>query len=409
MNVLITDGENRSALAATRSLGRCGYRVIVSANRIPCLSSVSRFCARGVQAPDPMGACSQYIETVQRIVDSENIDLMVPMTEQSIYLINRARTVLPHTLCIACADQEAMDAVSDKSRLIRLAEALNIPTPRTIHLADADALDRHIEFIDRYPVVVKPSHSKIITNNGIVSGTVRYAANPKELRGLYASDRALRYPSMIQELITGPGTGLFTLFDKDRHRVLFSHRRILEKPPAGGVSVVSESVALDPEMVEAARRLLSSVGWQGVAMVEFKRDINDGKAKLMEINGRFWGTLQLAFACGVDFPKLLIDYVQGKQLPAKTIEYVVGHRLQWVLGSLDHLLIRLKSVKGTAGPMDAGHSLWGAVAELLPIGAQNTSMDVVDRNDIRPWIHELRNYLKRGASAALPKFLARPI
>ena len=138
-----------------------------------------------------------------------------------------------------------------------------------------------------------------------------YAENKAILENLYKTKEVLKYPSMIQEKIIGPGTGLFTLYDKNRHLALFSHKRIREKPPSGGVSVVSESVPLDNEMVDAADKLLSAVGWTGVAMVEFKRDVRDGKAKLMEINGRFWGTLQLAVASGVDFPVLLIEYLQA--------------------------------------------------------------------------------------------------
>ena len=148
---------------------------------------------------------------------------------------------------------------------------------------------------------------------------------------------------MIQEKIIGPGTGLFTLYDTNRHLALFSHRRIREKPPSGGVSVVSESVPLDKEMVAAADKLLSAVGWTGVAMVEFKRDLKDGKAKLMEINGRFWGTLQLAVSSGVDFPVLLLEYLQGKPPADPIANYEIGHKLKWFLGTLDHLIIRLKN------------------------------------------------------------------
>ena len=63
---------------------------------------------------------------------------------------------------------------------------------------------------------------------------------------------------MIQEKINGPGTGIFTLFDKNRHLTLFSHQRLLEKPPSGGVSVISESVPLDAELVEAAPKPIDS-------------------------------------------------------------------------------------------------------------------------------------------------------
>ena len=83
----------------------------------------------------------------------------------------------------------------------------------------------------------------------------------------------------------------------------------LEKPPSGGVSVFSESVSLEDEMVLSAEKLLSAVGWTGVAMVEFKRDLKDGRAKLMEINGRFWGHSNWQFRPGLIFqPFLLITY-----------------------------------------------------------------------------------------------------
>ena len=208
--------------------------------------------------------------------------------------------------------------------------------------------------------------------------------------------RSLRYPSMIQEKIIGPGTGLFTLYDKDRHLALFSHRRLREKPPSGGVSVLSESVPLDEEMVEAADRLLSAVGWTGVAMVEFKRDHRDGKAKLMEINGRFWGSLQLAIACGVDFPGLFLDYHQGKR-PAETIrDYRVGHRLKWFLGTLDHLLIRLKHNRAALNlPPDAPSRI-GALAEFLKIWGGDSSFDVFDQNDIGPFLFEARSYVRQA-------------
>ncbi len=49
-------------------------------------------------------------------------------------------------------------------------------------------------------------------------------------------------------------------------------------------------------------RCCGALDWTGVAMVEFKLDARDGVAKLMEINGRFWGSLQLADRRGRRFP-----------------------------------------------------------------------------------------------------------
>ena len=93
----------------------------------------------------------------------------------------------------------------------------------------------------------------------------------------------------------------------------FAHRRIREKPPSGGVSVLCESVAVDPMLKEYAERLLRAAEYRGVAMVEFRIG-TDGRPYLMEVNARFWGSLQLAIDCGVDFPWLYYQMLMGEKV-----------------------------------------------------------------------------------------------
>ncbi|MBA2883001.1 putative ATP-grasp superfamily ATP-dependent carboligase [Desulfosalsimonas propionicica] len=392
VSVLITDGENRSSLAAVRSLGNRGYRVVVAGKNIPCLASVSKLSSRAYRVPDPAKDPVGCNDAVLNIVTRENIDIVFPMTDLSVTLLNRVREKFPAKTTLACPPAEKTAKVADKAALFRLAETWGVAVPKTFYLSGAQDLAREIQKIKSYPVVVKPARSVVAENGEVISGGVRYAGSPLELESIYSSSRILQYPSMIQEKITGPGTGLFTLYDKDRHLALFSHRRVREKPPSGGVSVVSESVVLDPEMVEYAGRLLSEVKWQGVAMVEFKRDIRDGKPRLMEINGRFWGTLQLAIACGVDFPALLADKILGKNSGVQPGSYKVGHKLKWILGTLDHLVIRLKNDSRSLNlPPDAPSRL-GAIRDFLKIREKNCSFDVFDKKDLRPFLHEIKDY-----------------
>jgi predicted ATP-grasp superfamily ATP-dependent carboligase len=394
-NVMVTDGENRSALAVTRSLARRGCRVMVTASEAPSLAASSKFCSQGYTVPDPLREGGRYVAAIQEIVAKEKIDVVVPVTDVSTHLLNRIRGQFPPGLALACPGADKMAAVSDKLALFQLAEKLNVPTPQAFYLAGSEDLAGVIGQITEYPVVVKPALSRTPVKDGFLPGGIRYANSREELERLYATVPVLRYPSMIQEKIVGPGTGLFTLYDSDRHLALFSHRRLREKPPSGGVSVVSESVPLDEEMVEHARRLLSAVGWEGVAMVEFKRDQRDGKAKLMEINGRFWGTLQLAIGCGVDFPVLYLDFLQGKKPNRVIRDYRIGHKIKWFFGTLDHLLIRLKNNDGVLNLPPGSPSKLGAVKDFLKIWEKDTSFDVFDWNDPGPFLFEARNYLKR--------------
>lgn len=393
MKVLITDGENRSALAATRSLGRKGHDIIVTGLDSGNISACSKFCKRNYQTPNPLKDGMNYSEKIADIVTSEKIDIILPMTEQSIYQLNRVRDHLPKHVILACPCQEKMDAVSNKFRLFQLAQDLGVPIPETTFVSGIEDFLEKEPRIANFPAVVKPAFSKIADGDGLISAGVMYAADRNELRLLYETKTVLRYPSLIQEQIVGEGTGLFTLFDYDRHLALFSHRRLLEKPPSGGVSVMSESIPLDPEMVNSAEKLLSEVGWKGVAMVEFKRDIRDGKAKLMEINGRFWGSLQLAVSSGVDFPSLCLDYYQSRKSEAPRSHYTVGHSLKWHFGILDHLIIRLKKGNQLYN-LPESRTCWQVTMALLKQRGPNTSFDVYDSEDLKPFVAEARNYIR---------------
>src|SRR5439155_108988 len=111
-------------------------------------------------------------------------------------------------------------------------------------------------------------------------------------------------------------------------------RRLREKPPAGGVSVYRESIAAPPELVAAGTRLLEVLDWRGVAMVECKRDLATNRYVFMEVNGRLWGSLQLAIDAGVDFPALLVACASGREV-APVWDYQVGVRSRWVWGDVD--------------------------------------------------------------------------
>ena len=84
--------------------------------------------------------------------------------------------------------------------------------------------------------------------------------------------------------------------------LLFQHRRIREYPISGGVSTCCESMPLDPKLRDWSVALLKAMNWDGVAMVEFRYDEASGRAVLLEVNGRFWGSLPLAVHAGCDFP-----------------------------------------------------------------------------------------------------------
>lgn len=364
MRVLVTDGDTRAALACVRSLGRRGHEVTVAAERHPSLASVSRFSAGFEAYPDPWTQERSFIESIVEIASRRRTDVVLAVTDVTTSLLSESRQLLPRDCYLPLPDFESVSAAADKARMVQLAESMAVPVPRGTILEarpdDGEALVGGLE----YPVVIKPARSRYRAAAKWHSTGVRYAHDEAALRSSLSCLPPEAYPVLLQERIQGPGVGLFACFRNGLPVAIFSHRRLREKPPSGGVSVLCESTPPDPRAVEYATRLLSRLKWNGAAMVEFKRDARDDSLKLMEINGRLWGSLELAIASGVDFPRLLVEGEQADLAPPGT-GYRVGVRMRWLGGDFDALVTRLTAREGSLDlpPCHPGRlkSLWNFV------------------------------------------------
>ena len=129
-------------------------------------------------------------------------------------------------------------------------------------------------------------------------------------------------------------------------RTAIVHKRLREYPVHEEPSTSRVSIE-HPEPAEIGIELLKHLGWQGAAMVEFKMDEENGDIMLIEVNGRFWGSLPLAIKAGVDFPYLLYKLKLGENV-VPCYSYGVGVMHRWLMpGDLLWLFASLqKSQKG---------------------------------------------------------------
>lgn len=338
--VFVTDGDERAALAVTRSLGQQGVRVVVGAETARSLAGASRYCAGTWRYPPPLSDPSQFISSLVEVVRRFEITAIIPVTDDTIQVLAGLRDRFRPSVTGAIPTLESYNLVSDKCRLMKLAHELEIPVPKTVFVPDGN-IAALLDQVRAYPVVVKPGRSLVKVDERWIKTSVHFVSTAEELTDLYRRTLYLRNPSLIQQRIEGEGQGVFGLFDHGRPCALFAHRRIREKPPAGGVSVLRESIELPKPMVDYAVRLLERVKWHGVAMVEFKVDRQSTVPMLMEINGRFWGSLQLAIDAGLNFPYLLYQTMNGMPVVVPHNAYRIGTKSRWLLGDLDHLLARL--------------------------------------------------------------------
>ena len=304
-HVLVTDAGRGSAVAFIRSLGRRGWKVTAGDHDPASAGFRSRFTTERLLYPRPSEHPDAVVDAILRRVERDGIDLVVPITDELGLPLAEARERFAGRTTLAIPEPEALAATHDKSATFAMAERLGIAVPAT-RVVEVGARSADVGSELGFPVVIKPIASReVLADRTIRSNVVSYAADPAGLRARLAS-----LPSgttvMLQRWVPGDGIGVELLMDHGRPLVAFEHRRLREFPPTGGASSLRESVALDADLHDQAVRMLSELGWTGLAMVEFRRG-RDGVGYLMEINGRVWGSLPLAVRAGVDFPGRLAD------------------------------------------------------------------------------------------------------
>jgi predicted ATP-grasp superfamily ATP-dependent carboligase len=280
------------------------------------LSSFSRYCddfvKTGSSTDDPKG----FLETLERVIDERGIDLVIPMDDQELDLLQLEPNRIGSLCAIAAPERDSYDIARDKLLTTRLAKSLNIEIPKSCLVRDGESVESILS-VTGLPAILKP-------RKGSGSRGLLFMKSERDMEVAMSSiDK--RGEMLAQEFIpSAGGIGVSLLVKDGLVRASFTHKRIMEFPEAGGPSLVR--VSTHNSIAEsAAERLLRNLRWNGVAMVEFRLDSRTGKPVLMEINPRFWGSLPLAIACGIDFPKLLCDmYEFGDVAPSRTYQAGVG-------------------------------------------------------------------------------------
>ena len=341
--VLVTGAHTPAALAVTRSLGKNGIEVACAGPADNCLSFYSRHCKEKLVYPSPMDYPFNFVEFLSERVKCGEYYILVPVTDADMYLITKyAAEFLPYVK-VAMNDHSTFLKVLDKSETIKIASGIKVPVPRTVMIDSPDKI-REVADSLQYPAVIKPRQSVMLVQDKLRSGTTAYAFSPEELITRFREmHRNTPFP-LVQELVTGDEKGIFVLVNRGKVKAVFAHRRLRSINPRGGASSLAESEEVDAEMRGYALGLLREINWEGVAMVEFKVDSRDNVPRLMEINGRFWGSLQLAVNAGVDFPYLLYRTLNG-EFVEEVRHYRKGIRCRNMHNDLGYLLAVMRSKK----------------------------------------------------------------
>jgi D-aspartate ligase len=326
-SAVVTPLDEHMGLDIARSLGRRGIPVFGFDPDPQVAGRASKYC-KLVVCPDPKNSEQNFI---QFLVDwgkhQRNKPVLFPVSDKTALLCSRDRHILESYFEFVMPDHQTMNRMSSKEGLALAAVEFDIPVPKTINPRNFQDVQMVANGLD-YPVILKPVESEFwhapeivqLLRKNALSGRVKVMVcqDAQELEQVYGSIAAYDDRMIIQELIPGPDENLaYICFYLDRQSqplAIFAGRKLRVLPTGFGSASFVRS-AYDPELVELALRLLSSVRYQGVGGIEFKKDFRDNCYKLIEFNTRFGMWDGLSVRCGVD-----IAYIAYQDAIRKTVK-----------------------------------------------------------------------------------------
>jgi protein-tyrosine-phosphatase/predicted ATP-grasp superfamily ATP-dependent carboligase len=387
--VLVLGSDDRSFLTVVRSLGRGGLEVHVGWCEPAAPALRSRYVHRHHDIPRYDPSDDGWKRKLLEVMDFERFDLVLPCHAEQVVPLQLNRMELSRHSRLWALDDETYQVVANKVRSYDLAHSLGLPVPPQAVVRDTAAL-AGLETRFGWPMIVKPRFS--VYGSDLPSrARVRKAYDAKQLSGLVETMLRRDEAVVVQAYAPGRGLGVEVLCKEGRILVAFQHERIHE-PPHGGGSSYRRSVPLEEHFHAATQKLMAALAYTGVAMVEYKRDTASADWSFMEINGRFWGSLPLAVASGVDFPLYLYQMiVEGRT------EFPQSYRTNLFCRNLvaDLGWYRQNRRADAADPTQHRVPIGQAVRELanLPLLRERSDTFVLD--DWRPGFHQLVDLVKK--------------
>jgi predicted ATP-grasp superfamily ATP-dependent carboligase len=352
--VLIAGFMPRIILPVARSLQRHGVPVdVVSFQSAPRIPSNAIRESRNIPRPDVDR--KEFVRQLRGFVKERGHDMLIPTDDWMLTAVVEHYDDLADLLQVGCPPPPITRLVLDKSATLAIAQRCGIEVPKTIVVSNSSQLQDLASSLP-FPWILKPALRETRTEE-MKSCSLKTA---EEVTKKFPPGREFVPSMLVQEYCAGDGVGVEMLMHEGQCRAMFQHRRLKEFPYTGGASVIAVAEEPNPGLIHSSLALLQALQWQGVAMVEYKIS-PEGRAVLMEVNGRYWGSIALPISAGIDFPLYHWKLAHGER-PEIPETYVVGTKWRWTVGYLHRLydlldLARRSAVARAVLGQDLRHSL----------------------------------------------------
>jgi predicted ATP-grasp superfamily ATP-dependent carboligase len=318
--LVVEQGWSRGGLAAVRALASAGWAVGVAAPDSRGLALWSRRCYRTHQVPPLHRSVDAFVEGVAQAVRVGGYDVVFGSGEAEVLALSAARDALgarfphgPHTSVLRALDKVELSAD---------ATAVGIAVPEVVPVEAVPD--------EATPVVVKARlHARPEVPGAPPRIDTTVAVGRTAARRKVEAIRALGGEPQVQLFHSGRLTAYAAVRGRSGQGIVADSWQHASRiwPPDAGASSRAETVRGDEELTRRAEALLDRLDWFGLAELQFLAG-DDGVHRLIDLNGRFYGSLSLAVAAGANLPAVWADLAVGRPAGPR-VRAVPGVRYQW--------------------------------------------------------------------------------
>ena len=320
---IIGSGEEWSCLPVIRELGRRSNECHLMLSNLTNPAVHSRYATTNIRIPSKSDI--DFVKKVLSICNSGRITHIICLDgDMKFLLIKNSNTLSDFRF--AFPSYKNYNIAMKKDRSSSFVKSLGIPIPETMRITKiSEVVTINHDFIK--PLVIKGIR-------GTGSKCVRYAHTHEELLEKYNEVYTLEMDDnfadslpIVQEYIGGPTYQTHGLAQNGEVIIVVPHVKFREWPVSGGISTRAKTIQ-EPRLIEYTTRVLEGLEWHGEAGIEWKYNEERDDFYFIEMNPRFEGSVDICVKAGVNMPKLLLDVINGKNVP-DNIEYKRNIHYRW--------------------------------------------------------------------------------
>jgi predicted ATP-grasp superfamily ATP-dependent carboligase len=323
-NILIPDGDSTWALSVLQCLSQVeGYNIFVLSNKKRTATKFSKHTSyyKFYERPNNDG----WVDIINSEIEKHSITVVMPIAErESLFLIQNREQISSSASIISLPSLKDFEIAIDKKLLSDFALSHSIPHPNSFFISSETDKQDVLSKI-QFPILIKPIRLK--GGDGIKKVNSR-----EKFETLF---QKIDKPVFIQEYIEG--------FDIDCSVICLDGKVLSHTIQQGnleGHTVFAPQLAFDflhnDDVLKVAKLTMSKLNWSGIAHLDMRYDTKTSTYKLIEINARFWGSIEGSMFAGINFPHKSIQLALNEDIFDEDFKSVHHMRFKGVLKSIKH-------------------------------------------------------------------------